>query len=264
MSRKTTGPEPGRTASRAQDSRATDPAGSTGATRSGRRQREARSTGGGPRSDRLRGFLLVGLALVGVGVVAAFLIQGAAAAPYTCDSLLTPPSPGATPSPGVQPGVPAEAAGRTGFATSDLGRGHQPNGSTLRYGFCPPTSGEHWSIPGRAPLRRDVFQSGDSVSPGNWVHNLEHGYVVLAYRSPADEKAMAGMREVFEKARPGPVAVQCGLPNKVIVVPFSDMAEPYAALAWNRALLMPEWDTEAALRFADEWQESPQHPEPAC
>jgi hypothetical protein len=164
----------------------------------------------------------------------------------------------------VGSGIQAGSGGQAGFVTDDLGRSHKPNGSTLRYGFCPPTSGEHWSVAGRAPLRRDVYGPGDSVSPGNWVHNLEHGYVVLAYRAPAGDDALAGMREVFEQARPGPVAVQCGLPNKVIVVPFADMAEPYAALAWNRALLMPEWDTQAALQFADEWQESPQHPEPAC
>jgi hypothetical protein len=75
---------------------------------------------------------------------------------------------------------------------------------------------------------------------------------------------MDGIREVYEQAEQTDVGLQCGLPNKVIAVPFGDMDVPYAVLAWDRALLMPEWDTERALTFANQWQDSPQAPEAAC
>ena len=42
------------------------------------------------------------------------------------------------------------------------------------------------------------------------------------------------------------------------------MSEPFALIAWDRMQLLPDWDTQEALAFANAWQESPQHPEPAC
>ena len=228
-----------------------------------RRQVRARPerTGGG--SARYRNILMLGIALVGVGIVAVFLIGGTSAARYQCDSLLTPP-PATSADAGAGPLASAAPSPQLGFVTTDMGRGHAANGSTLRFAFCPPTSGEHWNVAGRAPLRRDVYGPNDDVSPGNWVHNLEHGYVIIAYRDALDPKVEAGIREVFDTAAQGPVAAQCGLANKVVAVQFDDMSEPYAVLAWDRAMLMPEWDTQAALTFANQWQESPQQPEPSC
>ena len=278
MSKKSRGFDPGRqrTAGDAASSEATagEPAAevtggpaaasSRAAARRGSRDRKGSGANAGSGVERYRGVLLAAVAVVGVGAVAIFLFQGASAAPYVCDSLLTPPPAVAAASEAAGPAAEPAPTPQVGFVTSDLGRDHVPNGSTVRYAFCPPTSGDHWNVAGRAPLRRAVYGPGDAVSPGNWVHNLEHGYVVVAYREEPEAGDMSGIREVFERAAPGPVAQQCGLPNKVIAVPFEDMAEPFAILAWDRALLMPTWDTEVALAFANQWQESLQHPEPAC
>jgi hypothetical protein len=221
-------------------------------------RREASSSGGG--LGGYRNLLLAGVAVLGVGLVAIFLVSGTSAARYVCDSLLTPP-PGASVAPAAGPVASPGATPQLGFATTDLGRGHVATGTTVRFAFCPPTSGDHWSAAGRAPLRRDVYRPGDDISPGNWVHNLEHGYVVVAYREEPEADVMAGIREVFDTATQVPAAVQCGIPNKVMAVHFEEMSEPYALLAWDRAMLLPEWDTEAALAFADQWQDGPQTPE---
>jgi len=213
--------------------------------------------------ERYRGVLIGGLAILGVGFVGLMLFQGASAARYECESLLTPPPVAADGTP-LQPATAGEGEALPGFATTDLGRTHQPTGSTVRFEFCPPTSGEHWSDASRSPLRRAYYAPGDSVSPGNWVHNLEHGYVVLAYQRDIDEAVLGDIREAMDAAAPGELAEACGLPNKVMVVPFDEMDEPFAALAWDRALLMPEWDSEAATAFAEAWQDSPQAPERAC
>jgi hypothetical protein len=201
------------------------------------------------------------VAIIAIGVVGLFVVSGTSAAPYECDTLLTPP-PEASAAAG-----PVASAGPTsllGFATEDLGRDHVASGSTVEYAFCPPASGEHWNIAGRAPLQRRFYQAGDDVTPGNWVHNLEHGWVIIAYRDDLTADQETGIQDVFDNANQGPLAATCGLANKVLVVPFADMSEPFALIAWDRVLLLPEWDTQAALTFANQWQESPQTPEPAC
>jgi len=200
--------------------------------------------------ERYRGVIIGGLAILGVGFVGLMLFQGASAARYECQTLLTPP--------------PVALDEQPGFATQDLGRAHQATGSTVSFDFCPPTSGDHWSDASRSPLRRTFYQPDDSVSPGNWVHNLEHGYVVFAYQRDADEAVRQEILEAMEAAPPGELAEACGLPNKVMALPFDEMEEPFAALAWDRALLMPEWDSESATAFAEAWQDSPQAPEQAC
>ena len=54
--------------------------------------------------------------------------------------------------------------------------------------------------------------------------------------------------------------------NKVIAVRFDDM-DPgvnFAALAWDRALLLKDFDKAALLTFANQWQDGPQTPEAIC
>jgi hypothetical protein len=212
---------------------------------------------------KYRNVLIAGGVIIAIGIIGFFVVSGASATPYVCETLLTP-APESTAPAAVGPVASAEPTPLLGFATQDLGRDHVATGSTIRYAFCPPASGSHWNAAGRAPLQRRIYQPGDDVTPGNWVHNLEHGYVVIAYRDLLTDDQKAGIQEVFDTANQGPIAAQCNLPNKVIAVPFKDINEPFALIAWDRVLLMPEWDTQTALTFANQWQESPQHPEPAC
>ena len=226
----------------ADDTRGDEPVGSTAV--------EPRGAGeaGRDRMAKYRTFLVVGVVVLIIGVVAIALIGGASAARYECESLLTPapePSTAAVAGP-VASAAPTQLLG---FATRDLGRTHVSPNQTVRYAFCPPASGDHWSIGGgRAPLNRQFYRIGDDVSPGNWIHNLEHGYVVIAYRDELTAEEEAGIREVFETADQAPSAVRCGIPNKVIVVPFADMDQPFTLLAWDRVLPMAEWDTETGAR----------------
>jgi hypothetical protein len=146
-----------------------------------------------------------------------------------------------------------------------MGRSHANLGEPLRFAFCPPTSGSHYNVQNQAPLRRAFFGPNDSVGPGNWLHNLEHGFVVLAYRGTPDQATLDQIRTAMDTAAGTPGAAACRYPNKVIAVRFDDMDTPFAALAWDRALLMSEWDTAKAIAFAEQWQDSPQAPEPnAC
>ena len=219
-------------------------------------RRSSRATPAKPPQTGLakyRTILIVGAVILGIGVIALAFYSSATAARYQCDSLLSAPP---------EPSTPAtDGSPLPGFATRDMGRSHAGPNQTVRYDFCPPASGNHWTVAGRAPLQRQFYRTGDDVTPGNWVHNLEHGFVTIAYRDPLTPEQEAGIREVFDTATQMPSAAACNIPNKVLVVPFADMSEPFAVLAWDRVLLLPEWDTEQALAFANQWQENPQSPE---
>ena len=57
-------------------------------------------------------------------------------------------------------------------------------------------------------------------------------------------------------------AETCGY-SKVIAVRLDDM-EPginFAAVAWDRELLLEEFDKQLLLTFANQWQDGPQTPE---
>ncbi|MEO7117581.1 MAG: DUF3105 domain-containing protein [Candidatus Limnocylindrales bacterium] len=176
------------------------------------------------------------------------------------------PSPTASPSPSPSPSPAPSPTQRLGFVTDDLGRDHTAPGSTIDYTFCPPTSGKHFPpTAGRAPLAREFYSADAGVVPGNWIHNLEHGWVVLAYRdvpgagdAPTDAE-LAAMRTFFDTAAP---AASCAsVPNKVVVVRFDEMSARFALLAWDRALLTDTFDVAQALQFAEQYVDTAQAPE---
>jgi Protein of unknown function (DUF3105) len=154
--------------------------------------------------------------------------------------------------------------------TNDLGRTHVRKGSSIQYAYCPPASGTHYEVSQGVPLERGLYDTG-GTPPGSWVHNLEHGYMVLAYSCGVDGKScpgadeMAALRRFFDEAPTTPGAQTCGIPNKLIVVRFDDMATRYALLGWDRALLTDTFDPEQAKAFAFQVTDGPAAPEPgAC
>lgn len=255
------------------------PSGAT--TRSAaRRQAAAGGRVSAPPSffERYRALVIGGIAILIIvgGIYFVSQLGGTSGAnAYSCATLLTPgptdpvPTPRpATPAPTVDPAAsPAPATSpepqptqKLGFPTLDMGRGHEVEGTKIDYDYCPPASGSHYNISGRAPLTRQFYPPSTSLVPGNWIHNLEHGYVVLLYRGEPSAEIQQQLQEIMAEA--DVVATQCGY-SKVIAARFDDM-DPgvnFAALAWDRELLLAEFDKEQLLTFANQWQDSPQHPE---
>ena len=198
--------------------------------------------------------LVIGAVIVAVVAVIGFLVLSAASASaYTCESLLQA-QPIATSAPGS-----AAAEARLGFGVEDTGRSHAEG--AISYASCPPTSGDHRAA---GALPRRFYGAGSIQLPNDWVHNLEHGYAVIAYRGDPGAEVLSELREAMDAPEPSDVAQQCGLPNKVIALRFDDMAEPFAVLAWDRALLLSEFDAELVTRAAAQFQDQPQAPERAC
>ena len=97
------------------------------------------------------------------------------------------------------------------------------------------------------------------------MHNLEHGSIVVLYRCPsgtlgsgdcATVDDMAQMQQWFDTA---PVVNDC--PKQAIVARFDEMSTPFAVLAWNRAMLLDEFDLALASAFAQQWTDvtAPEH-----
>jgi hypothetical protein len=101
------------------------------------------------------------------------------------------------------------------------------------------------------------------VIPQNWVHNLEHGGLVVLYRdAEADQSAL---RAVYDAIPASPV---CGFepggqsPGPVIAR-FDQMAWPFAALVWGRVLPLETLDQAAILDFYARYGERT-NPEKYC
>lgn len=208
------------------------------AGRVGRRER-ARASVKPSLVERYR-TLLIGAAVVAVvAIVGAGMFSAATQPAYAC-STIWQPDPTSTPAEGASP--------QPGYVQPDTGQGHVANGTQLTYTYCPPASGRHFAQPA-GPITARLYGPGDGVIPQGWVHNLEHGGLVILYR---DETAdQAALRAAFDAIGPSPV---CGFepggqsPGPVIAR-FADMAWPYAAMVWGRVLPLESLDVPAILEF---------------
>ncbi len=169
-------------------------------------------------------------------------------------------TPGASASPTAAPTPEPEPTARLGFTTTILGANHVPVNEPISFGFCPPTSGDHYNSSGRGPIRAAVYPPSAEQAPGGWVHNLEHGWIVLAYRCPGGAIGAEGCPTTEENAlmqqilTEAPVVNNC--PKQIAVVRFDEMDTRFALLAWGRALLTNELDLDTALTFAQQWTDA--------
>jgi hypothetical protein len=127
---------------------------------------------------------------------------------------------------------------------------------TIEYSACPPTSGRHYNLPRLGPLAAAFYPKTQVQGPGGWVHNLEHGWVVLLYRCtgpddcPSDAE-IAQMQQWFDNT---PSAQEnCG--KEVLVARFDDMDTRFAEVAWGRAYLTNEFNLDNATTFAQQWMD---------
>lgn len=104
----------------------------------------------------------------------------------------------------------------------------------------PPTSGQH-----RGSTWADWEIYDDPMPPEVFVHNLEHGGIVLLYRCdrpcPETVAALRDLYKTFPKAKNGRV--------KMVVAPDPKIRTPIAILAWTWLDELPALDRERVLRF---------------
>lgn len=135
----------------------------------------------------------------------------------------------------------------TGIPVS--GATHVPACSDLSYATNPPSGGDHegtWAAYKKydAPVRRE-----------NYVHNLEHGGIVLAYdcEGPCPE-VRAALEKVFDETPADPLCVQAGqVPaSRLLLTPDPELELPIAAAAWGATYVATCIDLPSLRAFVDD------------
>lgn len=220
-----------------------------------------------PRSasflERNRNRLLyAGVALIFV-IVAGMAYLNASQPAYACGSLFDPtPAPswvaptaapvasGATPAPAVTPPAP-------GYVQPDQGQIHVAPGARVKYTSCPPASGKHYNATGVGPIAARLYGPDDKTIPEGWIHNLEHGAIVLLYNcgpngdaaacTPAGQSALAQLYAQWPKSPICNIAPGGNLTP--VITRFDDMLYPYAAVVWDVVLPLDKLDNAAIFDF---------------
>lgn len=208
--------------------------------------------------DRYRTLLIGAAAVVVIGIVGVGMFSAATQPAFACSNVWVPDA-----SP-----APAEGASpQPGYAQPDMGQGHLPNGTQVTYTYCPPASGKHFNGSSTGPVSARVYGPTDTVTPQGWIHNLEHGALIVLYRGDSEgatETGQAAMRTLFDRYPPSPV---CGFEPGTSVGPvfarFDDMATPFVAMVWGRVLPLDSLDEAAILDFDQRYGERT-NPEDFC
>jgi hypothetical protein len=217
-----------------------------------------------PFFERYRGAIIGLVVVAAVGLMAVWAFGSASAASYSCEVEWVP-APTRSPGPDASP--------QPGYVQEQMGAGHVGPGTTTPNGFvnylyCPPASGDHYERGG--PVQPRVYGPGERAIPQGWIHNLEHGGLVVLYRAdPGDpgptEAVQQQFSDFYANMPPSPV---CGFaPGRegagVTIAQFDEMATPFAALVWGRALPLQTFDEAAVMQFWNTYGERT-NPEKFC
>ena len=137
--------------------------------------------------------------------------------------------------------LPKPAAAQGHQVPIEGNRQHEPQGTPIQYRNRPPSSGDHYD----QPSTYGVFQA--PVPTGNWVHNLEHGAVVVLYRPDlCDASCVNAVRDTYNSA---PSSQLFPGYKKMIVTPYTDMDHAVATVAWGWLDEMDQADKDRILAF---------------
>lgn len=210
-----------------------------------------------PFLQRNRTRLLWAAAAVIVVALGGLFYLNATSPAYACGvEWIAPPT--SSPAPGATP--------RLGFPQDDMGRDHVTTGTVVKYIYCPPASGKHYNAQGQGPLDPKLYGPNDRAIPEGWIHNLEHGGLVLLYKCPGDACTDAGQAALQQLWASWPASPVCNIPphrTSPVIARFDDMAYPYAALIWDQVLPLQALDSDQILAFYAQQAERT-NPEAQC
>ena len=211
----------------------------SGTRRAGRRESARRRYEHGSFLERNRNRLLGGVIAVAVVLVGAWFVNAASQPAYACSRTF-----------------PADAPvieGQIGAVEPDMGNLHVAPGTTVRYTYCPPASGNHNNQKNFGPIDAKFYGPEDRTQPQGWVHNLEHGAVVVLYsckQGACQQASLDALRQFYQQF--DAVSPVCGIqPRRIgpVVARFDEMPKPYAALVWDRVLYMDVFDAQKVKDF---------------
>lgn len=212
----------------------------TGA-RAGRRERVRP----GPRGsflERYRSALITVAAIAVVAVGVGYVFVSSTQPAYACSTEFSP-----SPTPPLAPG----ASDRLGYLQEDMGNSHVV-ATPQRYLFCPPASGNHFNGTGLGPIVPRVYKPEDKVGPSNWIHNLEHGAMVVLYRGDSTGATAAGQQALRDYFDAFPTSAICKVPPRQVspvIARFDSMPHAFAAVVWGRVFYLDTWDPALVNQF---------------
>jgi hypothetical protein len=119
--------------------------------------------------------------------------------------------------------------------------------TVVHYGTKPPSSGDHYAV------WSNYKTYADAIPEGYWVHNLEHGAIVITYNCPSGCAAdVAAAQQMIDALPIDPVctALGEGVRSRVIMTPDPKLDVEFAASAWGWTLRARCFDPEVFRAFA--------------
>ncbi len=126
------------------------------------------------------------------------------------------------------------------IAVPDEGYAHVPEGTPIEYQHYPPASGPHYPT----WLLYGLYERED-ISEGYWVHNLEHGAIVILYK--CDQPCPDLIESLRDLLNSFPLTRWDN--RKAVALPYSKMDVPLMAVAWNVQMPLDEFDAQALIGF---------------
>jgi hypothetical protein len=132
---------------------------------------------------------------------------------------------------------------------------HVDEGSPLSYSHRPPSSGMHYGTP---PTPQDYRMWDSPLTPGRWVHMLEHGAVAVLYRpDKCDAACVQQLGQFYDSApKSGLVGVR-----HLVVTPLQDMDHAIAVVAWGFVDEMDQLDKDRIMADYKSKLDAPSAPE---
>jgi len=122
------------------------------------------------------------------------------------------------------------------------------------YKSYPPTNGPHYSVTGSAPA---PWGTVDNLVEGQFVHNLEHGGIVILYAADLTTPQVDQLRSLVRQLQTAGFA-------KIVLEPWPDMPKDSKVIltAWNWIMKLPGIDAVSIVKFTKAHHASPESPEP--
>lgn len=100
------------------------------------------------------------------------------------------------------------------------------------YNSNPPSSGPHWA----SPAGKGIYE--ESFPDEKLIHNLEHGYIWIAFKKEVGEDAIKQLSDLVKADD-----------YKIVMAPRETNGSKIALVAWGRVLKMDSLDIEKCKEF---------------
>jgi len=119
---------------------------------------------------------------------------------------------------------------------------HVDEGAPLSYRNRPPSSGMHY---GTLPQPQEYRMWDTPLTPGRWVHMLEHGAVAVLYRPDlCDATCVQQLGEFYDSAPRS--SVVSGV-RHLVITPYQDMDHAVAVVAWGYVDELDQMDKDRVM-----------------